>query len=287
MRRASSGGPDMAVVVMAYGLRPTLPAAVRSVQSQAPAAEVVVVHSGPGDVAGLLEDAGVSVRLIRSEARLLPGGARNAGIVATTAPWIAFLADDCIAEPGWISRRLAAHREGHGAVASALLCHAPGNPVALAAHLSLFVRRMPHLPGHEVLLYGVSYARALFDRYGLFREDIEGGEDTEFNGRLTGADRPVWRPEVLTTHCGVTHLGPFLAGQARRGRRMAESSQAIGRADASGVARNVLRRTGHMRRLSRLAMKGEHPVSRFFAIPLIWLGNIAYAWGAWKAGLKP
>ena len=131
------------------------------------------------------------------------------------------------------------------------------------------------------------YARALFDRYGLFREDIEGGEDTEFNGRLTGADRPVWRPEVLTTHCGVTHLGPFLAGQARRGRRMAESSQAIGRADASGVARNVLRRTGHMRRLSRLAMKGEHPVSRFFAIPLIWLGNIAYAWGAWKAGLKP
>lgn len=287
MRAAPSGGPEMAVVVMAYGIRPTLPAAVRSVQTQAPAAEVIVVHSGPGDAAALLRQAGVSVRVVRSETRLLPGGARNLGIAETRAPWIAFLADDCIAEPGWISRRLAAHREGHQAVASALLCHAPGNPVALAAHLSLFVRRMPHLPGHEVLLYGVSYARSLFDRYGLFRDDIEGGEDTELNARLGPADRPVWRPEVLTTHCGVTRLGPFLAGQARRGRRMAESSLAIGRADSAGVARNVLRRTGHVRRLSRLAMRDEHRVSRAISIPLIWLGNMAYAWGAWRTGRKP
>ncbi len=277
----------MAVVVMAYGLRATLPDAVRSVQTQAPAAEVGVVHSGPGDVHALLAAAGVAVRVIRSETRLLPGGARNAGIAATQAPYVAFLADDCIAEPGWIARRLTAHREGNASVASALMCHRPTNPIALAAHLSLFVRRMPGLPRHEVLVYGASHARAVCDRYGPYRDDIEGGEDTDFNFRMAPADRPVWRPEIRTTHCGPTGLGGFLASQVRRGRRMAESVQALGGESASTVARNAIRRTAHVRRLSRAALGRDHRVSRNLAMPLVLLGNVAYAWGAWRVGRRP
>ena len=37
--------------------------------------------------------------------------ARNAGVVATSAPFVAFLAADCVAQPGWAAARLA-HRFG-------------------------------------------------------------------------------------------------------------------------------------------------------------------------------
>ena len=41
-------------------------------------------------------------RVVESTERLLPGGARNVGIANTDGTFVAFLAADCIAEPGWI-----------------------------------------------------------------------------------------------------------------------------------------------------------------------------------------
>jgi len=273
----------MAVVVMAYGLRPTLAAAVLSVARQQPSAEVVVVHSGDGDPAEDLARAGLDVRVIKSQTRLFPGGARNAGIAATRAPIIAFLADDCVAHPGWIQARLAAHQEGAASVASALLCHRPRNLVAFAAHLSLYTRRLPGASEDVALLYGASYQRALFERYGLFREDIESGEDTEFHARLTEAERPTWRPDVRTIHTGPETLSAFLTTQNHRGRRMAEAQSAIGGPTKGTVAIDAIVRTG---RIVGEALRFTPANERWrvrLAAPLIALGNIAYASGALSA----
>jgi glycosyltransferase involved in cell wall biosynthesis len=284
----TAADPDhpIAVIVMSYGVRPTLAAAVRSVQQQDMRAEIVVVHSGESDVEAYLNAESVDVRVVRVRQRLFPGGARNAGINATTAPLIAFLADDCLAEPGWLRARLQAHAEGARAVASALLCHRPRNPIALAAHLSLFVRRMPQAQPTVALRYGASYARALFAQYGLFRDDMESGEDTEFHQRLADADKPVWRPDVRTVHQGAETLGAYLSGQFRRGRRMSAAWAAIGGDDRLGVARNAIERTALIIREGMDVVEPENRLAAWLAIPLIVLGNAVYALGAWGWGGK-
>jgi glycosyltransferase involved in cell wall biosynthesis len=269
---------------MSYHGRATLPAAVRSLLAQDVSAEILVVHSGDGDIEAQLATAGLHVRVIRSEQRLFPGGARNLGIASTRAPYVAFLADDCLAEPGWLRERLRAHAEGRSAVASALLCHKPANAVALAAHLSLFVRRMPRVTPDMALAYGASYARTLFDHYGLFRDDLESGEDTEFHARLDPADKPAWRPEVRTVHCGAETFSGFFSSQYRRGARMAHAWREIGAYDNLVVAKNAIERSGFVLGQTWKVVETSQRWAALLAMPLILVGNIVYAAGAWAQG---
>ena len=273
--------PRIAVIVMSHGPRPSLVAAVRSVQGQDVPAEIVVVHSGPGNVEELLRREQVSVRVVQYAHRLLPGATRNVGIAATQAPIVSFLADDCLAAPGSLRERLRAHDNGARAVASALLCHRPKSPCALAAHLSLYVRRMPRAVPKVALRYGVSYARDLFNEVGLFREDMESGEDTDFNHRLSAADRPAWRPQVCTTHVGVETIGDFFSGQFHRGRRMAAARAALGTHDNRTVAINAIARTPLIIQESWAVVEPALRATLVLAIPLITFGNVAYALGAW------
>jgi hypothetical protein len=192
-----------------------------------------------------------------------------------------------VAQPGWLRERLRAHRGGAPAVASALVCHQPNNPIALAAHLSLFVRRMPRAAPDKALAYGASYARSLFDRYGVFRDDLEGGEDTEFHQRLAPADKPVWRPQVCTVHAGADTLLAFLSGQFRRGRRIALAWRAIGTCNRAAVAKNAIARTGAVLAEALAVVEPQHRLTALLSMPLIVLGNVVYAWGAWTSGPPP
>nr|WP_245260517.1 glycosyltransferase family A protein [Mesorhizobium sp. L2C054A000] len=67
--------------------------------------EIMVVNSGGGEVLALLTGAGVKVPVIEVGRRLFVGAARNLGIAATKAPFVAFLADDCLACSGWAEAR--------------------------------------------------------------------------------------------------------------------------------------------------------------------------------------
>lgn len=276
----------LAVVVLSYGPRRSLGDAVRSLLRQDTPAEIVVIHSGGGDVRGALAFAGDAIRIIETPQRLLPGGARNLGIASTRAPYVAFLADDCVAGEGWVRQRLAAHRAGARAVSSALACHKPADPVALAAHLSLYVRRMPRTEAHVALRYGVSYDRGVFAHYGAFREDLESGEDTEFNQRLAPEDAPVWAPDVVTVHRGADTLGTFFRSQLHRGRRMAVAWRALGAYDPPAVAKNAMSRTALIVRETWRVVEPRHRAAALLSVPLIVCGNIAYAWGALRAGAR-
>ncbi|MDQ3936800.1 MAG: glycosyltransferase family 2 protein, partial [Actinomycetota bacterium] len=94
---------ELAVVVLSHGNDDTILAAVDSVLAQDEPVELVVSHSGPGRVQDLLP----GVRVVASSQRRLPGAARNAGVAATSAPFVAFLSGDARARPGWVSGRLA------------------------------------------------------------------------------------------------------------------------------------------------------------------------------------
>ena len=97
----------------------------------------------------------------------------------------------------------------------------PDEPVpGLAAHMIMFHTRSPTAPATSRKLYGVSYARELFDAAGPFRADLRTGEDTELHGRL---DIEIeWAPEVRNSHRGPATVRALLADRFVRGRRTAE-----------------------------------------------------------------
>ena len=250
--QASSGGrPELAVVVISLGAPVSLADAVASLLAQDLTIEIIVVNSGGGYAAAKLAAAGFDVTVIEREERLLPGVARNIGIRATTAEHVAFLASDCRAAPGWAANRLAKHRKGSAAVASALLPLPADSPIAWASHLSLFARRLPLNSRLTALPYGGSFHRSLFESYGLFSEELRIGEDTEFALRLPLKVRPVWAPDVVTLHETPTGLRTMLWDQFRRGRLASSHSRQSWRSLIASSPGYLWRRIADPIKLSR------------------------------------
>lgn len=267
-------------MVLGLGNPPELPAAVRSLLGQAVPVEVVVVNSGGGGTSESLSAAGLDVTVIEIPERLLPGAARNRGIAATRAPFVAFLAADCLAEPGWAEARLRAHRAGEPAVASAVTNPFRSSLAAWASYVALFSRRMPGAPPADALRYGVSYERALFDRFGLFREDLRSGEDTEFHQRMAGEVDIAWEPAVRTAHRHPRRVAALLADQYRRGARMSASWGRLQGPRPRQVAADALRRLPpDVKRAWRSADRRDRPWIAV-AILLLPAAALAYAAGA-------
>jgi glycosyltransferase involved in cell wall biosynthesis len=216
---------EISVVVMATNGTATVAEAVRSLTAQDIEAEIVVVNTGAGSVRELLAEELDRLILVETNHRRYPGGTRNLGIRHSRAPIVAFLAADCLAAPGWLRLRAAAHKAGSRAVASALL-PAPDErgqiaPVAWASFVTMHVRRMPGVSAERANLYGASYDRRLFEEYGDFREDLRIGEDTEFNLRIQPQNLPLWEPGIVTFNRYPAKLIAALKDQVLRGRRAA------------------------------------------------------------------
>lgn len=211
--------PELAVVILAVGAPPELGTAVESLQRQSIPLEIVIVNSGGGDPRSVLPEDGPEIMIISVPELLWPGAARNLGIRASRAPWVAFMASDHTAKEDWAAARLELHRRGHRAVACAVVNSHPRNLYAWAYHIAILVRRLPGTPPEEAILYGVSYSRSLFNQHGGFREDLRIGEDTDFNERLAASERPVWAPSVQTIHGNPTTFRHMVSSQYARGRR--------------------------------------------------------------------
>lgn len=275
--------PALAVVVIAVGAAPELVGAVRSVLDQDVPVEIVVVNTGGGDAAALLARNGLSVRVVERADRLFAGAARNIGIAATAAPFVAFLAADCRAAPDWARHRLARHRAGMATVSSAVVSSHPRSIVAWAAHLATFPRRLPGCGPAEALRYGLSYDRSLFCRIGPFREDMRTGEDTELNRRLPGDARPVWAPDVRTIHLNPTRLGDLLRDRWARGRRAVAAWRELGVRRPKRIAAAAFRDIPAIVALSRRAVAPEDRPRAFAAWALLPLVAAAFALGVLSA----
>lgn len=212
--------PEISVIVMAINSDPRVMDAVKSLLSGGVPTEIVVVNTGVGSLVGMLGELLEQVVLVESSRLRLPGGTRNLGITQATAPVVAFLAADCLASPGWAALRLAAHADAP-TVASAI-CPAPDasgrvTPASWAMFSLQHSRRAPNFPPAGAKRYGVSYTRETLWRLGSFREDLRIGEDTEYNDRLARADKPVWRPDLITLHRYPLTFGAAQADAFHRG----------------------------------------------------------------------
>ena len=267
------------MVVLALGAPDETIDAVRSLLAQRPRVEIVVVNSGGGDVRGLLAKAGIDVKVVEREERLFVGAARNLGIEATRAKYVAFLASDCRAARGWARERLKAHGEGHLAVGSAVINDRPRNPFAWAHQFSLWPRRLPTLKANG-LPFGASYHRWLFKRYGMFRDDLRTAEDAEFHDRLGARHAPVWRWQVQTLHRNPR--GPFelLADQYKRGSRAARAGFELARIP---FPKNMTA-WGWRRSIFAMRTAIDHAPPRYrryvyLSLPMIPLASAAYCLG--------
>lgn len=283
--------PRLACAVLSLGDEPGLVNAVRSLMEQSEPVELVVVNSGGGDPALRLDAAKFDVRVVSFDERLYPGAVRNIGIEHTRAPLVAFLAADCVAEPGWAAGRIRAHHAGAAAVASSLGNAYPQSTSAWASALLLHNRLMDVNDPSQRLLYGLSYERRLFDRYGWFREDLRAGEDTEFNARLGREANVVAATDVRTAHRYPTTISAMLRDTYRRGRLQAAMVGQIergpqGRPSSIRVAtrgpRNILRSLWCIWRTSPPAR-----ARLLRAWPLVAVGGVVYAVGALSASWRP
>jgi GT2 family glycosyltransferase len=219
--------PELSVVVMGYRNEGTIVEALRSVVGQIGSApvEVVVVTSGGDGSASRVREAFPEVPVVESPTRLLPGGARNAGVAATRGTFVAFLAADCTAEPGWVAGRLAAHRAGHDAVGAAAVPTGRVPSAGWAYQYLLYPARLPgrapgELPPFDDGGHGLSVRRSLLEEVGPFDEDIRIGEDTIVLQRLARAGIPVWyEPSVRTGHPVPQSLRALVREAALRGAR--------------------------------------------------------------------
>src|SRR5262249_24950663 len=108
----------LAVVVIGLKAPKSLFDAVRSIVQQDTPSEIIVVNSGGGAVSDVLGEYLEDVVLVELAGPVHVGAARNIGIQQSRAPFVAFLAGDCTATPGWVAERTQAHLDGERAVAS-------------------------------------------------------------------------------------------------------------------------------------------------------------------------
>jgi glycosyltransferase involved in cell wall biosynthesis len=271
---------DLSVVVLSYQNEATILDAIDSLRAQSPCVEIIVSHSGGGPTAGLLARERPDVRVLATDERRSCSEARNIGIRACRTPFIAFLEADCVAEPGWVEGRLREHRAGADVVASAITNAFPGSRSAWASHLLRYQQRFPDTPPSERLLLGLSCHRDAFERFGCFREDLPGGEDSEFTGRILTAVDIVWAGDVRTAHRNATSPVALVKDHYRRGVRNAHTQLRLnGSAATLAAAREALENVPRALRWARRIDVDSHGVDPLRAWPLLAPATAAYIAG--------
>jgi glycosyltransferase involved in cell wall biosynthesis len=272
---------DLAVVVIGLAAREDLAAAVASLRAQSEVPEIIVVNSGGGDPAAKLADHLDHIRLIAVEAPLYVGAARNIGIDAARAPFVAFLSGDCRAEPDWVAQRLASHRAGARAVASAVAPAADETYWGYAAWAFLFGTRAPASPPALAPRYGASFERRVFDEIGVYNPALRVGEDTDLMRRLGDRIAIAWNRKVVTVHPGPRSMAGFLADMHGRGRRAARFQLARANRPLAGFASYVRYRAGIASQVASSVLKLSPADLRRYR-PAFWLAAIAYVAGVWR-----
>jgi glycosyltransferase involved in cell wall biosynthesis len=284
----AGGDVAIAVVVPCRGHAEQVSACLESLVRQeiAAAYEIILVDSAADPAVATVAAAFPSVRLVRSDAGLSPGLARNLGAAASRAPLLAFIDADCIADPAWLAGALAALERSAGAVGGAVLDALPWHPIAVADNLLQFYDLSPRRragPASYFPACNFAIRRSLFDALGGF-PSVPLGEDVLLSRAVAREHGLEFVPGMRVRHLGRTGLLAFIRHHRGFGRARGELRLMTRPLEArlahhwSYLPVLMVKRLAYMG--ARLAGHSPDRLLRFVVLlPLIALGTAMWAVG--------
>lgn len=289
--------PTFSVIVPAYNEGRRVETALRSLwrQQTSEPFEVIVVDSGSESCLRYVRSQYPGVRVVRSQTRLRPGAARNAGLRVARGEYLAFLPADGAAVPGWLEEKLRVHREGFEAVAGSILNGTPTSYIGTAGYLLEYSALLPEreLLAQQDIPHALSFHHSVFERLGLYPEDTDTGEDTIFNRRCLSHGISVgFAPQAGIAHDNLRSLGAFLRHADTHGRGLCQCVVEHGLRSAIGPydqppAIAALRMLflypfrGWTAKCARLARFAPRLLPELLRVsPVVLLGLVATGWGA-------
>lgn len=203
--------PEVSVVVASHGRPDRLGTLLDSLARQSLPRErweLVVVHTYPPEVAGpAIDDHELArtgaVRHRRVDVEIAkPSVQREIGWRIAASELIAFVDDDCRAEPDWLGRLVEAAAASPGAIVQGATEPEPNDlHHFLEPHFSA-LRIEP--PSREAQTCNILYPRALLDRVGGFDQRATTGEDIDLSlrAKATGAAH-LGEPRAVVYHAIV------------------------------------------------------------------------------------
>jgi glycosyltransferase involved in cell wall biosynthesis len=181
--------------------------------------ETVVVDSASDPAVASLASGLPGVRLVRSQSALRAGPARNLGVSASRAAYVAFLDADCQAEENWLATAVDELGRGAGMVGGPVLDTWPWHPVAVADNLLQFSDFRPRRDDGPAVYFpacNMAVRREAFTAAGGFPEfDVSAGEDTALCNRFLHRwpDGLRFARRMRVRHDGRRSLGKLLTHQ--------------------------------------------------------------------------
>ncbi len=215
--------PQITVIIPAYRAWATLPAVLRSLESQVGGRgrEAIVVESSGDDgdeVARLARDF-PWVRFVGLGGRAFPGRARNIGAAIAGGELLAFLDADAIPDSSWLDELERALGPGVELVGGAIVNGTPEERWGTADFVLEFsewpperTSAIPHAASASMLI-----RRATFERVGGFPEDLLAGEDTVFSVPFARAGTLAFAGRARVSHVNRTRPRAVLAHQFQLG----------------------------------------------------------------------
>jgi GT2 family glycosyltransferase len=255
---------DVSVVVPSYRSRDTIERCLEALRVQATERryEVILVDSSDDGTERLVAERFPperfpALRLIHIPERALPGGARNVGIRAARGPIVALTDADCVVGPDWIERLARRHASADlSAVGGAVDNGLPRSAVAwsgLWVEFNEFLARMPERTTELLPTCNVAFRREVFERRGLFPEDLWPSEDHVFSQRLADAGEVLlFDPALRVAHLFRPTLGGFLRHQRRLGAASAAARRQVVDLPHAWIATSPLRWLVPLLRLARI-----------------------------------
>jgi len=212
--------PLISVIIPSHGRPVQLAACLRSVmQSDFPPDrfEVLVVDDGNADrlEGRVARPAGAAeVRWVRLSENLGPAAARNAGASAARGSYLAFIDDDCLADPAWLARLFAYAAADSGAAVGGRLVNGGGSLYCAADQAILdAVYAYYNADPSQARFFSTANLAVPADAFleaGGFDPSYRTSEDREFCARwLAGGRRMVYAAEAVVVHAATSSLARF------------------------------------------------------------------------------
>jgi GT2 family glycosyltransferase len=209
--------PRTSVIVCSYNGAATIEACLAGVTTLAyPSYEVIVVDDGSTDETAAIAKR-FPVRVIETENRGL-SAARNTGLAAATGDVVAYIDDDCVPDPDWLTYlALSFMSTPHGAVGgpnvpphdgavAECVARAPGGPT----HVLVSDREAEHIPGCNM-----AFRKAVLDQLGGFDPRFRiAGDDVDICWRLQDAGWTIgFSPAAMVWHRRRSSVRAYLQQQ--------------------------------------------------------------------------